>query len=221
MYSKKLTLSSFFLTFLFATACSLTPTASPTDLPVDTPAQASIPTVAETATVEAIPTGTPNPEVIISTTTGSLAIRRGPGTAYNLLGYLKDGEFAIASARDTTGDWLYIPIPSFPSQYGWVSAGTQYSTLQGDINSLEIMNVGAAQPITIRNCTYHPMLITPANILLAPQNETPNNKTVIVPGEYAAYDQSVTNTQVKTMSLAEGDWVDITTDGLSNTYACP
>jgi hypothetical protein len=64
------------------------------------------------------------------------------------------------------------------------------------------------------------MLITPINLLLSPQNEAPNSG-LVAPGDYAAYDQSVGNTQVKTMSLVEGDTVIISTDGLGNTYPCP
>ena len=138
-----------------------------------------------------------------------------------MLGFLQDGQSGIATARDASSGWLYIPIPAYPSTYGWVSAGTSYSTIAGEISSLGVMNVSPAEPITIRNCTYHPMFITPMNITLAPQNETPGNQSVFLPGDYAAYDQSVSGTVVKSMSLQEGDWVDITTDGLGNSYICP
>ena len=224
---------SFLLILLVTAACSLAPAADPINSSGNTSTETSaLPTsevttqvpviiATETATVETIPTATVSSQVIITAATGSLAIRRGPGTAYNLLGYLQDGQSGIATARDATGNWLYIPIPAYPSTYGWVSTGTIYSTISGDISSLAVKSVSAAEPITIRNCTYHPMLITPVNLTLAPQNETPGNLAVVLPGEYAAFDQSVSGTQVKTMSLEEGDWVDITTDGLGNSYTCP
>jgi hypothetical protein len=228
MYSKKLIPLSVLLIAMFTAACSLAPAASPAA--TDLPPQATLPIIpvtaftetptTEVATVETVPTATPDLSVTITAATGSLSIRRGPGTAYNLLGYLMDGQSAVATARDSSGNWLYIPIPSAPTFFGWVSAATSYSTIAGDISSLPVMTVAAAEPITIRNCTFHPMKITPINVLLQPQFD-PANVTVVLPGDYAAYDQSVGNTLVKTMSLEEGDWVDITTDGLSNTYSCP
>ena len=223
MPSRKMIPVSLLILALFVSACSLTPAASPTEapMPVDLPTLTTDPLVTETATVEVLPSATPDTAVTITAATGSLAIRRGPGTAYDVLGFLQDGQSAVATARDSAGSWLYVPIPSSPTIFGWVSAVTTYSTLVGDINTLEVMTVSPAEPIVIRNCTYHPMLITPLNVLLSPQNEAPGNQTVVLPGDYAAYDQSVSNTQVKTMSLKEGDWVDITTDGLNNTYACP
>lgn len=225
MSFKKFAPINLILLVLFASACSLAPapaaTQSPVDPPDPGPIVSTLPAATETSMAEPLATNTPDTQVIITAATGSLAIRRGPGTAYNVIGFLQDGQSAVASARDASNGWLYIPLPGAPSVYGWVSAGTQYSTLQGDIALLEVMTVAAAQPITIRNCTYHPMLITPLNTILSPQNETPGNLTTVIPGEYTSYDQSVSNTQVLVMNLEEGDWVDITTDGLGNTYACP
>ncbi len=232
MKNKTSTPLSFLLILLVTAACNLSPAADPinssgttsteTNAQPTTEVTTQIPVIiaTETATVETVPTTTVFSQVIITAATGSLAIRRGPGTAYNLLGYLQDGQSGIASARDATSGWLYIPIPAYPSTSGWVSTGTMYSTISGDIGSLAVMSVSAAEPITIRNCTYHPMLITPVNITLAPQNETPGNLVVVLPGDYLAFDQSVGDTQVKSMSLQEGDWVDITTDGLGNSYTC-
>jgi hypothetical protein len=233
MDSKKFTPFAFMLILLVTAACNLAPAAQPAvtseNTSTETVAQAlveastQIPVlvVTETATVEISPTLSVSTHVIITATTGSLSIRRGPGTAYNLLGYLQDGQTGIATARDTAGTWLYIPIPAYPSVFGWVSAGTSYSTITGDINTLPVMSISAAEPITIRNCTYHPMLITPLNITLAPQNEAPGNLAVVLPGDYFALDQSVSGTQVKALSLQEGEWMDITVDGLGNTYTCP
>ncbi len=229
MNSRKLSPLSIVLIMIFTAACNLAPAASP--MATDAPSQGTtlpiVPVTAITktpttvaATVESFPTTTPDLGVIITASTGSLSIRRGPGTAYNLVGYLMDTQSAVATARDSNGNWLYIPIPSMPTSFGWVSTATSYSSVVGDISSLPVMTVAAAAPITIRNCTYHPMKITPINVLLEGQVD-PNHMTVVLPGDYAAYDQSVGNTLVKTMTLGEGDWVDINTDGLGNTYTCP
>ncbi len=223
MLSKKPAVISFVLTVLFAAACSPASTPVPPAIPVDLPTETPVIVVADTATatVLLLPSATPDLSVTITASTGSLGIRRGPGTAYNMLGFLTDGQSAVASARTASGDWLYVPIPSAPGYFGWVSAVTIYSTVTGDIGSLPEMTVAAAEPITIRNCTFHPMLISPIGVTLKPQTDSPENMTTVLPGDYTASDQSVGNTQVKTMSLEEGDFVDITTDGLSNTYACP
>lgn len=226
MLSRYSTPLSLILVIIFTTACSLTPVADPTVTPMDLPLEtlASIPaatsTVTATVGLVSTTTSTTSSQVVITAATGSLSIRRGPGIAYNLLGFLQDGQTGVATARDESSSWLYIPIPSYPSVFGWVSASTSYATIDGDISSLPVMSVSKAEPITIRNCTYHPVLITPINILLTPQNEVPNNQVVVLPGDYTASDQSVA-AQILTMSLQEGDWVDIKTDGLGNTYTCP
>ncbi len=222
MKNKKLGYLGVMLATLLMASCIPFTTATPQVIQGNNPAPETLPEVTSTPTLEVVPTATTDTRVIITAATGSLAIRRGPGTNYNLLGYLQDGQSAVATARDGTGGWLYIPIPASPTLYGWVAAGTQYSTIQGDINSLEVMTVAAAEPIIIRNCTFHPMLITPLNIILAPQYDAPSNVLQVAPGDYAAYDQNQEgHPQVKAMSLEEGDWVDINTDGLNNTYYCP
>lgn len=218
------------LTFLVVSllmACNLTAVSTEEPEPVISSDTDLVPTAQSTFTptdfVAAILTATPtvNTEVVITAETGSLSIRRGPSIYYDVLGYLQIGQSSIATARDATGGWIYIAIPSYPSVSGWVAAGTQYTSLQGDINSLEIKTVSPAEPVIVRNCTYHPMLISPANLLLAPQNEAPNNAGQVPPGDYKAFDQSVNNTQVLTVTLLEGDTVTIYTDGLGNTYSCP
>jgi hypothetical protein len=65
------------------------------------------------------------------------------------------------------------------------------------------------------------MLVQPGSVLLKDQTLSPQNKAQFPVGTYKVYDQSVSNTLVKTITLAEGDSIDITKDGLNNTYACP
>jgi hypothetical protein len=222
MNNKKLILLGVVLTTLLVVSCIPVINATPQAVQGENPAPETLPEATNTFTPEVAPSATPDTRVIITAATGSLAIRRGPGAYYNVLGYLQDGQSAVATARDSTGEWLYIPIPAYPSQSGWVAAGTQYSTIEGDINSLEVMYVGAAEPIFIRNCTFHPMKITPLNVILAPQYDAPANSIQVPPGDYAAYDQNQEGyPQVWAMSLEEGDSVDINTDGLNNTYTCP
>ena len=205
---------------LAAISCSLASGAIPaTPIPTEMPVQLVSPTVAPTDTPESTPT---EMAVTLTVNKDSLSIRRGPSIYYDVLAYLLAGETAMASARNQDGSWLYVSIPSDPSAYGWVSALTQYSTTQGDVNSLEVMPVDPAKPAYIRNCTFHPMLIQPANQTINPQFDAPNNKLQFPPGNYSAYDQNQQgHPDVKDVTLGEGDSIDINTDGLGNSYYCP
>jgi uncharacterized protein YraI len=174
-------------------------------------------TAAPTAAATVAPTAS---SVVISVISESLNVRRGPSIYYDPVGYIKAGESATASGRDANGDWLYVALPGNPSVFGWVSAKTQYSSVAGDISSLSVQTASPPNPAYIRNCTFHPMLIQPGNILLQPQTDKSGRKAHFAPGSYNAYDQSVSNTKVFSVDLHEGDSVDIKTDGLHNTYSC-
>jgi len=193
------------------------PTAAPPTeavLPTDT----VLPTEVPTATLEASPT--PN-GVIITASGGGINIRRGPSVQYNAISGLQQGNRATAVGRNEDGSWLFIPLPGNPGSYGWISTQSGYSTIQGSVNALVIQPSPPPVPAYIRNCTFHPMLVKPGDVVLKDQTLSPDNKHQFNPGEYKIYDQSATNTQVKTLKLSEGDSVDITTDGLDNAYACP
>jgi hypothetical protein len=189
-----------------------------------------LPVTGDTATVEAgpVPTDTPAPtattssSVTITVLHDSLSIRRGPTIYYDVLDYFKANETATASARNSDGSWLYIAFPNNPSAHGWVSALTDYSSTQGDVNSLPVMNVDPPMPAYIRNCTYHPMLIKPANLTLKDQLDMGGRIHQFAPGNYSAWDQSETGPNpVFSVALTEGDSVDINVDGFGNMYYCP
>lgn len=216
---KSITLPTLVFLALSLVSCNLVaPGAAATQAPATLPPV--VPAVTETPAPVVEPSPTTSSAVSITSVTGSLNIRRGPGISYNPIGFLQIGQSAVASGRDTTGGWLYIPMPGNASISGWVASQTQYATVEGEINSLPVLAAPPPMPVTIRNCTYHPMLIQPGNFVLSPQNEAPNNLRQVNPGDYSATDQSV-GSQVWAMSLVEGNTVDITTDGLSNMYACP
>ena len=205
-----------------ATAEVSVPTLEATILPTMTETATEIPPT-ETATPE-IPSPTAIPSVVIVTATsdGSLGILRGTSIYYDTLGYLQNGQSSQATARNNDGSWLYIYVPAYPSVYGWAFVGTQYSLVQGDVSALEVKPVDPAVPAYIRNCTYHPMLIQPGNVLLQPQTDSKNNKKQFPPGSYAAYDQSAEGKpKILSISLKEGVSVDIKKDGLKNSYTCP
>jgi hypothetical protein len=153
--------------------------------------------------------------------TGNINVRRGPGVGYNPVAGLLKGQTAIATARDANGDWLLITLPS-STKTGWVSARTRFSTLTGDPASLPVMSVDAPKPAYFRNCTFHPMLVQPAEVVIPPQSESPDNKVQFNPGEYEIIDASLAGEPtVLEATLFEGQTIDIRTDGIPNTYSCP
>jgi hypothetical protein len=163
-----------------------------------------------------------NVVTVTAAANGSLGILRGPSKYYDTLGYLQNGQSSNAGARNSDGTWLYIYVPNYPTVFGWAYVGSQYSTVEGDVNSLPIKLVDPAVPAYIRNCTFHPMLIQPGGILLQPQTSINGRKGQFPPGTYSAYDQSVKSKKpVFSITLKEGVSVDIHTDGLKNTYTCP
>jgi len=206
-----------------------TSTATAAATPTETPAAATL-----TATQNSLPadTATPNGVVIKTIHNGSLGILRGTSLYYDILGYLKTGQSSTATARNSDSTWLYIFVPDYPSVHGWAYAGSNYSTVSGNVKSLPIKTVDPAVPAYIRNCTLDRMVIQPGSVLLEPQTDTANNKKQFMPGAYTASDQGSLSTpaagtptphpqMVQSITLKEGVSVDIKTDALNNTYSCP
>ncbi len=202
-----------------ATALPASPTAPslPTPLPpTESLPPALTPSLAPSWTATTPPTAAP----VTVSATGNLNVRRGPGVGYNPVGGLLKGETATATARDAKGEWLYISLAS--SKPGWVSTLTKFSTVSGDVQSLPVMSMDPPKPAYFRNCTFHPMLVKPAGVTVPPQNESPQNKVQFNPGDYEIKDTSVAGEPtVMEATLFEGQTIDIRTDGIPNTYACP
>jgi hypothetical protein len=204
-------------------------TATAAVTPTETPATV---TLAVTDTGLPADTPTPNGVVITAIHHGSIGILRGTSLYYDILGYLKTGQSSTATARNSDGTWLYISIPDYPSLHGWAYAGSNYSTVTGNVKALPIKTVDPAVPAYIRNCTLDQMIIQPGSVLLQPQTDTTNNKKQFMPGAYTASDQGSLNTPaagtptphpqvVQSITLKEGVSVDIKIDALGNTYSCP
>jgi hypothetical protein len=205
---------------------ALSPTQTPP--PTTTPSPQPTSTAAPTPT-PAAPSPTPTPRVspaplvvVLHVSGGNLSIRRGHGLDYNILGYLSDGESALLLARDTESRWFYLEIPDRPGTFGWVAADPRYTRVEGDAQSLPVKIAEPPLPAYLRNCTFHPMLIQPGGVVIQPQTMAPENQLQVRPGPYQAFDQSVEGYPlVFTGDVREGRTVDIVTDGLHNTYACP
>ena len=206
-----------------------TSTATVAETPTETP---GTPTLTATKNGPPADTATPNGVVIKTIHNGSLGILRGTSLYYDILGYLKTGQSSTATARNSDGTWLYISIPDYPSVHGWAYAGSNNSTVTGNVKALPIKTVDPAVPAYIRNCTLDQMIIQPGSVLLQPQTDTTNNKKQFMPGAYTASDQGSLNTPaagtptphpqvVQSITLKEGVSVDIKIDALGNTYSCP
>jgi len=201
-------------------------------LPASTASAVPLPAVTDTAAPAATETTPPQPTdkptavesapILLLASGGNLNMRRGPGLGYNVLAALRDGEQGTITGRSQDSQWFYIGIPGQPGSSAWVSGASQYSSVQGDPTGIPVMLVEPPAPAYLRNCTFHPVLIQPGNVLLAEQFDAPANQKQFNPGIYEGYDQNVEGyPKIFSVELREGNTVDITSDGLDNTYACP
>jgi len=94
--------------------------------PIATPTTELTPTAMPSPTVPpeatAAPTAVPTVTVPIAsrTTGGGLRMRSGPGTDYEVLTFLAEGQEVNVLGRDETGEWLKISLDS--GEEGWVAA---------------------------------------------------------------------------------------------------
>ena len=185
-------------------------------------------TTAPASTETALPQPTDKPTqvelapVTLLASGGNLNMRRGPGVGYNILAVLRNGEQGTIAARNEDNDWFYMEIPGQPGSSAWVSGASQYSSIAGDPLAAPVMFVEPPAPAYIRNCIFHPVKILPGDILLPNQAAAPDNKVQFNPGIYEGYDQNVEDyPKIFNVELREGNTIDITSDGLNNTYSCP
>lgn len=79
---------------------------------------------------------------------------------------------------------------------------------------------------TVHNCTFHPMLMVPGEIVIAGQQTSSAIKRDVTPGTYRFYDQNVLDDDDKhplvlTVTLRPGETARIVTDGNGMTWSCP
>ncbi len=91
---------------------------TPSDFTPVTPIAAAIVVVVQ-------PTGTPPPPpatVAQLTATANVNVRKGPGTNFDILGVLLQGQQAEITGRNADATWWQIKFPGAPGGVGWVSA---------------------------------------------------------------------------------------------------
>jgi hypothetical protein len=79
---------------------------------------------------------------------------------------------------------------------------------------------------TVQNCTFHPMQMTPGNVLIDGQQGGTSILGNVLPGSYQFYNQNVVdnnnqNPLVHSARVRPGSLVQIVTDGNGETWACP
>lgn len=80
-------------------------TLTPTPYPTPTPTMA-------------LPTTTPSPDAVVKADV--LNLRAGPGTDYDVVGQVRDGDTLVITGRTSAGDWLEVITPN--GSEGWVAA---------------------------------------------------------------------------------------------------
>lgn len=110
--------------------------AVPTTIAV-TPPPVEPPVIVEAATPTAIalisPSATPEPPPTpvstqpMVTTLGSLNVRGGPGTDYDVIGRLTQGQTLPITGRNNEGTWWQVAFPPGSNERGWVSASAQFT----------------------------------------------------------------------------------------------
>jgi uncharacterized protein YgiM (DUF1202 family) len=202
------------------------PTASPTLENTPTPLPTSTPTVTATAVIPIsgqAPSNNGLGQVIADKSAAN--IRRGPGLEYNLVGGLLKGATTDIYGRDQSGNWLYVAIPNQPGQFGWVTSLSAYVTVAGNIQSLPLQGYTAAVPAYLQNCTPDIMLVQFGNMAIPPASSKPDNILRFNPNYYKIFDEKYKNedgslVQVLSITLQEGQTIQITTDGKGKNHTC-
>jgi uncharacterized protein YraI len=110
------------------------PIATPTTEP--TPTAMPSPTAPPEATASPSPVPTGTVPVSSRTTGGGLRMRSGPGTTYEVLTFLAEGQEVDVLGRDETGEWLKISLDS--GEEGWVAA--EFVDVGVDVEALPIVS---------------------------------------------------------------------------------
>lgn len=95
-----------------------TPAPVSTSTPTPTRTSTSTPTRTPTPRPTSTPTRTPTPlpDAVVSVEVGNL--RAGPGTEYDIIGKVKEGDRVTVSTRNSAGDWVKVKVSG---QNGWLS----------------------------------------------------------------------------------------------------
>jgi serine/threonine-protein kinase len=139
-------------TFTPTTTPSKTPTATHT--PTSTPS--AIATDTATPTRTATPSETPTPYAVV--TNEVVNVRAGPGTVYDILGQVRQGDRLPLLARTASGDWWQV---DYDGQHAWVAA----FVVEANRETTEVAVVSQIPP-TPTPIAGSVMVYVPAGVLL-------------------------------------------------------
>jgi uncharacterized protein YgiM (DUF1202 family) len=207
------------------TVNALAQTVAPSPTATISPTATPVPSDTQSPTETLMPgTVTPNQFTVIADKSAA-NIRRGPGLAYNAIGGLVKGATTTVFGRNTDGTWIYVAIPGQPGKFGWVTSLAQFVTVS--VNAMDLPLMTYDQPVAafIQNCTDHTLLVTPGSITIADRSNT-NHKVQLNPNIYFIFDENVKDSndkivQIRTVTLVEGQTIDIAKDGKNKSYSCP
>ncbi len=113
------------------TACkgeSTGPASTPTIPPTTQPSLTPQPTIVPTPTI---------PRVIVQVPGDPVNCRFGPGTVYEKINELRNGQAMRAAGRNDTSTWWYVRDPGNPDGFCWVSA--DLTKVQGEAEQLPVI----------------------------------------------------------------------------------
>lgn len=122
-----------------AGAAASTPAGAAATPPVvESPTAGSAPTAVAITLIppSATPAPPPTPASTqpVVTTLGSLNVRSGPGTDYDVIGRLTQGESLPITGRNSEATWWQVTFPAGSNGRGWVSASPQFTTASNAAN---------------------------------------------------------------------------------------
>lgn len=140
---------------------------SPVSEPAVTPGVAlARPTSTLAATVAGVAAGQEAAEVRVRPLPAAVNIRRGPGTAYEIVGILQNNATAVVLARDGTGSWFNVVTDV--GLNGWVA-----------VNVVEVVS---GEAVRVEIAATEPAAPPAGNAQVEPLDPTPTIASVVQPG---------------------------------------
>lgn len=144
---------------------TLTPTPTSTFTPIP-PTPTHTPTATPTPTPTSTPTPTVPPQAVV--VADELNLRTGPGTAYNSIGVLRQGDALDIKGRLAGNEWIQVALAGLDN-LGWVNAGPRFVQINVDLNLIPEVTPPPT-PIPLITPTSTPSIIYSAPIPISPDN---------------------------------------------------
>lgn len=134
----------------------------PSMLPTDTPTNPPLPTRVPASTPTPLP-----PQITVQITAERVNCRIGPGTFFQPINELRQGQSLRAAGRNEAASWWYVHDPGNPGGFCWVSADV--TEAQGSTDELPVVPPPAATITNVKlrveptrivvNCSQFPQTV--------------------------------------------------------------